>query len=106
MKRKFTEKDYQDWIRLYQEEGKSLNDIARQYRCDISTVYQTFRRRGVKFRRTVRPVTTKEVALWTRVYIETGSLGEVLSVANRNESTVLRHLVAKLRELLLSREKL
>ncbi|RLI02331.1 hypothetical protein DRO31_04390 [Candidatus Bathyarchaeota archaeon] len=94
--KRYTEEERQRWVELYLQ-GKSLTEISRICGCDISTIYQTLKRRGVRFRNELRPVSTKEVLEWLRVYLETGDLKEVLARTDRSEPTVLKHLLRALR---------
>ena len=104
MSRRYTEEDHKKWEELYLQ-GNSLTKVARLCGCDVSTIYQALKKRGVKFRHELRPVTTLEVARWVKVYLETGDLGKVLSTTDRSELTVLKHLVRALREYALRSQK-
>jgi predicted transcriptional regulator len=49
-RRRFTEQDYDDWVRRYQRRRQALETIAAAYDCDRSTVYRALVKRGVTMR--------------------------------------------------------
>ena len=96
-----TPENVDQWEELYKQ-GKSLQEIAKQFGCDLTTVYQALRKRGVKFRSRLSPVMNKEVDLWVRAYLQSGDLNEVVTLSGRRPFTVLSHMVRRMRELLLT----
>ncbi|MFS0883124.1 hypothetical protein [Metabacillus niabensis] len=87
-----------EWVRLYEIEGLSSNEIAKKYKCDVTTVTKMLKNEGVQLRRDVVRERTYDKYLdeWIELYDKGLSLKSIAEKYGTYPQTVHSYIKEKI----------